>query len=215
MVHLWLRAGVLIVASSLCFAQTSVSAPTSGQNPPQLPKLGPQLPPPLLIAPEPPPLPSLPDAPLPDLATLTSPPPKSRVKRKLAELVPRCINGVVHTCWSSPPGDEPANASQANREFAKDVEVGDFYFKRKNYRAAADRYQEALIYKPNDALVNFRAAQCLEKLKQRRGAAARGRPQPHPRRDHPELRLVRPDLRLRGGHHHPRRHAADVPGAGG
>ena len=172
MVHLWLRAGVLIVASSLCFAQTSVSAPTSGQNPPQLPTLGPQLPPPLLIAPEPPPLPSLPDAPLPDLATLTSPPPKSRVKRKLAELVPRCINGVVHTCWSSPPGDEPANASQANREFAKDVEVGDFYFKRKNYRAAADRYQEALIYKPNDALVNFRAAQCLEKLKQPEEARA-------------------------------------------
>src|SRR5207253_5553547 len=91
MVHLWLRAGVLIVASSLCFAQTSVSAPTSGQNPPQLPTLGPQLPPPLLIAPEPPPLPLLPDAPLPDLATLTSPPPKSRVKRKLAELVPSAL----------------------------------------------------------------------------------------------------------------------------
>src|SRR6266699_5256339 len=166
MVHLWLRASVLIVASGLCFAQTSVSAPTSGQNPPQLPTLGPQLPPPLLIAPEPPPLPSLPDAPLPDLATLTSPPPKSRVKRKLAELVPRCINGVVHTCWSSPPGDEPANASQADREFAKDVEVGDFYFKRKNYRAAADRYREALFYKDNDAVATFRLAVCLEKMDQ-------------------------------------------------
>ncbi len=31
---------------------------------------------------------------------------------------------------------------------AKNVEVGDFYFKRKNYRAALDRYKEALIYKP-------------------------------------------------------------------
>src|SRR5437667_10501258 len=100
MVHLWLRASVLIVASGLCFAQTSVSAPTSGQNPPQLPTLGPQLPPPMLIAPEPPPLPSLPDSPLPDLATLTSPPTTSRVKLKLDELVPRIINEAEHTIWS-------------------------------------------------------------------------------------------------------------------
>ena len=46
---------------------------------------------------------------------------------------------------------------------AKDVEVGDFYFKRKNYHAALERYKEALIYKPNDALANFRLAVCLEK----------------------------------------------------
>jgi tetratricopeptide (TPR) repeat protein len=46
----------------------------------------------------------------------------------------------------------------------KDIEVGDFYFKKKNYRAALDRYREALVYKPNDALANFHMAQCLEKL---------------------------------------------------
>ena len=46
---------------------------------------------------------------------------------------------------------------------AKDVEVGDFYFKRKNYRAALERYKEALVYKPNDALANFRLAECFEK----------------------------------------------------
>lgn len=46
----------------------------------------------------------------------------------------------------------------------KDIEVGDFYFKRKNYRAALDRYREALVYKPNDALANFHMAQCLEKM---------------------------------------------------
>ena len=48
----------------------------------------------------------------------------------------------------------------------KDIEVGDFYLKRKNYRAALDRYQEALVWKPNDAIANFRMAQCLEKLNQ-------------------------------------------------
>ena len=49
---------------------------------------------------------------------------------------------------------------------AKDVEVGDFYFKRKNYRAAEDRYREALLYKNNDATATFRLAICLEKLDQ-------------------------------------------------
>jgi tetratricopeptide (TPR) repeat protein len=46
----------------------------------------------------------------------------------------------------------------------KDVEVGDFYFKRKNYRAALDRYREALYYKNNDAIATFRLAVCQEKL---------------------------------------------------
>ncbi len=46
----------------------------------------------------------------------------------------------------------------------KDVEVGDYYFKRKNYRAALDRYKEALYYKDNDAVASFRLAQCQEKL---------------------------------------------------
>jgi Flp pilus assembly protein TadD len=47
---------------------------------------------------------------------------------------------------------------------AKDVEVGDFYFKRKNYRAAEDRYREALLYKDNDAIATYRLAICLEKM---------------------------------------------------
>lgn len=48
---------------------------------------------------------------------------------------------------------------------AKDIEVGDFYFKvKKNYRAAESRYREALLYKPNDATATFRLAESLEKL---------------------------------------------------
>ncbi len=47
---------------------------------------------------------------------------------------------------------------------AKDVEVGDFYFKRKNYRAAEDRYREALYYKDDDAIATYQLAICLEKL---------------------------------------------------
>ncbi|MFZ1009079.1 MAG: tetratricopeptide repeat protein [Candidatus Sulfotelmatobacter sp.] len=47
---------------------------------------------------------------------------------------------------------------------AKDVEIGDYYFKRKNYRAAEDRYREALRYKDNDAVATIRLAVSLEKL---------------------------------------------------
>ena len=46
----------------------------------------------------------------------------------------------------------------------KDTEVGDYYFKRKNYKAALDRYKEALYYKDNDAVASFRLAVCQEKI---------------------------------------------------
>ena len=47
---------------------------------------------------------------------------------------------------------------------AKNVEVGDYYFHRRNYRAAEDRYREALYYKDDDAVATYRLAVCLEKM---------------------------------------------------
>jgi len=47
---------------------------------------------------------------------------------------------------------------------SKDVQIGDFYFKRKNYKAALDRYKEALYYKQGDAMATFRVGECQEKL---------------------------------------------------
>jgi len=44
----------------------------------------------------------------------------------------------------------------------KDVEVGEFYMKRKNYRAAEGRFREALIYKPGDAIATYRLAEVLD-----------------------------------------------------
>ena len=46
---------------------------------------------------------------------------------------------------------------------AKDIEVGEYYFKRKNYRGAEGRFRDALLYKPNDALATFRMAQVFER----------------------------------------------------
>jgi tetratricopeptide (TPR) repeat protein len=47
---------------------------------------------------------------------------------------------------------------------SKDIDIGNFYFNRKNYRAALDRYKEALYYKDGDAVASFRVALCQEKL---------------------------------------------------
>jgi tetratricopeptide (TPR) repeat protein len=84
---------------------------------------------------------------------------------------------------SPPPGDEAAHPNSPSSYGAaapsadvnemhpwdphkalKDIEVGDFYFRRKNYRAAESRYREALLYKNNDAAATYRLAVSLEKL---------------------------------------------------
>jgi len=44
----------------------------------------------------------------------------------------------------------------------KNVEVGDYYFKKKNYAAAISRYREALYWKRDDAVALFRLGQALE-----------------------------------------------------
>ena len=90
---------------------------------------------------------------------------------------------------SPPPGDDKAHPDRADMlvdetaapagngdvaEFhpwnphkaAKDIEVANFYFKNKNYRAAESRYREALNYKENDAEATYHLAVCLEKLDQ-------------------------------------------------
>ncbi len=46
----------------------------------------------------------------------------------------------------------------------KDIEIGDYYAKQKNYRAAISRYREALEYKPKDALATFKLAEGLERV---------------------------------------------------
>ncbi len=52
----------------------------------------------------------------------------------------------------------------------KDVEVGDFYFKRDNYPAAISRYREALEYKPHDAEATYKLGAALEKSGDLQGA---------------------------------------------
>ena len=71
---------------------------------------------------------------------------------------------------SKPPDDAESDVQEFHpwdpHKAAKDVEIGDFYFRRKNYRAALDRYKEALLYKDNDAMANLRLGETYEKLNQ-------------------------------------------------
>ncbi len=54
----------------------------------------------------------------------------------------------------------PYNPHKADQN----VEIGDFYFKRGNYRAAESRYAEALQWMPNHALAKYRLAEAQENL---------------------------------------------------
>ena len=79
-------------------------------------------------------------------------------------------SGVAPTGNEANPEDATGDV-QEMRPFnpyraGKDDEVGGYYFKRKNYKAALARYQDALTYKDHDAVANFRIAQCYEKLNQ-------------------------------------------------
>jgi hypothetical protein len=87
-------------------------------------------------------------------------PGESSSKADPIDLSPPANDAKAHPQDSDILTDEGTSGSGDINEFhpwdphkaAKDIEVGDFYFKvKKNYRAAEDRYREALLYKPNDA----------------------------------------------------------------
>lgn len=72
---------------------------------------------------------------------------------------------------SPPMGDAAAHPDDVAHEWnplraMKDIEVGDYYFKAGNYKAALSRYREALQFKPHDAVATFKLAQVLEKSRE-------------------------------------------------
>ena len=99
-------------------------------------------------------------------------PGESSSKETQIDLSPPAEDAKAHPKGSGVGTDESASNDNDVTEFhpwdphraAKDIEVGDFYFKRKNYVAAESRYREALYYKDNDAMATFRLAECLEKM---------------------------------------------------
>jgi hypothetical protein len=144
---------ILLLASA---TSTTLSAQTSTQTTPGESTSRPQP----EIAPAPP------DTPTPDQGTQTTPPPKSGVKRTLNKLDPHCIDVVFHSCWSSPAA-EPGNPAPNNEKLAaQDIDVGYYYLKDKNYRAAESRLKEALELKPDSQVALIGLAQAQQKLGQ-------------------------------------------------
>lgn len=77
---------------------------------------------------------------------------------------PKSSNAVAAAEAGISPGGVSEFHTWDPHQAAKSIEVGDFYFKRKNYRAAEERYREALHYKDDDAIATFKLAVSLEKL---------------------------------------------------
>src|SRR6478672_9085258 len=65
---------------------------------------------------------------------------------------------------AAPAEDESVLTPWDPHKAAKDVEIGQYYLKLKNYRAALERFNHALTYKPNDAEAIFGLAITQEKL---------------------------------------------------
>ncbi|HEX5433074.1 MAG TPA: tetratricopeptide repeat protein [Candidatus Angelobacter sp.] len=70
---------------------------------------------------------------------------------------------------AGPPPSHPDLAARPTVNYdphraEKDIEVGNYYLKRKNYRAALERFQDALLYKPNDAEATYGLATTQEKM---------------------------------------------------
>jgi Flp pilus assembly protein TadD len=70
----------------------------------------------------------------------------------------------MHTCWSSPPGGATIGMSVKDREFAKDMEIGGYYFRNKNYRGAMFRLRHALDSKPGEPEATLGLAEALNRL---------------------------------------------------
>ncbi len=95
-----------------------------------------------------------------------------------AQEPPRSDEPPRHGRYSSskdeaPPADEPDLDTSGTTEMRpydphkaeKDVEVGDFYRKRGNLKAAINRYRGALDWKPNDPAATIRLAMALEQVR--------------------------------------------------
>jgi len=160
----WAKVFLLALTASGCFAQAT-QHPGEPQSAPkvdaqQLPPAGPD------ESSSKPQLPLPPDAQVPDTAPRsTQPKQKSVVKRKLRQLAPECATVFFKgVCWASHPVPPSSTLPENEQAGNKALEVGDFYYSQKNYRAAESRYREALGYMPANGRAFFKLAQTLEKL---------------------------------------------------
>jgi Tetratricopeptide repeat len=158
------RSVILFTALSLVVAAGGQSVP-SAHPPTGAPTTDPK------PAPQAPSIPPV-GFPGPDLGSVPEHPskPESKLKKHLKRLEPHCTDAALHTCWSSPSGED--SEASDNPEFRKNLDVAKLYLKQKNYRAAESRLEDALADKPHDPEATFLWAESLEKLQRTSDAVA-------------------------------------------
>ena len=77
--------------------------------------------------------------------------------------------------WAQEPPEEDESLVQKEYSFnplqaQKEVQVGNYYLKKHSFRAAANRYREAIKWNPNDAEAYERLGEACDKLKDPAGA---------------------------------------------
>ncbi|HET7872699.1 MAG TPA: DUF6479 family protein, partial [Terriglobales bacterium] len=70
----------------------------------------------------------------------------------------------LHSAAGSRAEEEASNVVWDPHRADKDIEVGNYYLKHRNYRAALDRFHDALLYKPGDAEATFGLAVTQEHM---------------------------------------------------
>src|SRR3954447_3378662 len=89
-------------------------------------------------------------------------PGESSSKDTIIDISPPKDDAAKHPDSASSPEEDVSGVMEVKKwdphKAEKDVEVGDYYLKRKNFVAAINRYREALEYKPRDAVATFRLA---------------------------------------------------------
>ena len=135
---------LVVAVSAVCAQQTQAPSGESTSRPQQ------------------PPTP--PDAPMPDQGATPAAPPKSAAKKTLNKLDPHCIDAIFHTCWSAPAATPGSSLSSDEKQAADDIDVGYYYLRDKNYRAAESRLKEAVELKPDFAPALLGLGQAQQKL---------------------------------------------------
>jgi tetratricopeptide (TPR) repeat protein len=104
----------------------------------------------------------------PPRSTASIPPNESSSRSNITDISPPIGDAQEHPDSEAPPelvGTNEMHPWNPHRA-EKNVEIGDYYLKQKNYRAAESRYREALYYKENDAIATLHLAQVLDKTGQ-------------------------------------------------
>jgi len=81
---------------------------------------------------------------------------ESRSRKKPVLIRPDPTGEKVDEVEEGPPEPDPQKAKEH-------VEIGDFYYKRQNYKAAAERYREAIQFNPKWAKAYEKLVGALEK----------------------------------------------------